>query len=133
MDSMGRHCPAIAKILDLNNLPESYAKLPRISIDYALMEKARNVAVIKSGMDWCDMGNWDMFCEKLSPGRGGNRFVGPVRASGTSGSMIANYTTAPVVIAGLSGVVVVQTSQGTLVTARGRAEEAALFAKSVKR
>src|SRR6202795_998950 len=38
--------------------PALFAAVPDISIDYAVMEKAANVAVVRGGFDWSDVGSW---------------------------------------------------------------------------
>ncbi len=42
-----------------NKLKAIYDKIPRDSIDYAVMEKSKNVLVIPSRFDWNDLGSWD--------------------------------------------------------------------------
>ena len=41
-----------------NALARFYAEVPAISIDYAVMEHAANIAVCRSGFPWCDVGGW---------------------------------------------------------------------------
>ena len=36
-----------------------YPTIPKISIDYGIMERARDVVVVESGFDWSDVGSWD--------------------------------------------------------------------------
>ena len=40
-------------------LKKVYAKFPKDSIDYAIMEKSKNVAVVAAEFDWNDLGSWD--------------------------------------------------------------------------
>lgn len=44
---------------DLSNAEYHYALLPSISLDYAIMEKSSNNAVIPCDMGWSDVGSWD--------------------------------------------------------------------------
>jgi Mannose-1-phosphate guanylyltransferase len=46
--------PEIATVSEAN-----YGAMPSISIDYALMEKAPNVATIRGDFGWSDVGSWD--------------------------------------------------------------------------
>ncbi len=39
--------------------PALWARVPEDSIDYAVMEKAQNVAVVRFGGQWSDLGNWE--------------------------------------------------------------------------
>ncbi|HEY4640032.1 MAG TPA: mannose-1-phosphate guanylyltransferase [Thermoanaerobaculia bacterium] len=53
-DAMAKASPEIAKVS-----MENYESMPNISIDYALMEKAPNVATIRGEFGWSDVGSWD--------------------------------------------------------------------------
>lgn len=44
-------------------IEEIYARCPNISIDYGIMEKAPNVAVILCDFGWSDLGTWDSLYE----------------------------------------------------------------------
>ncbi|MBI3019440.1 MAG: mannose-1-phosphate guanylyltransferase [Deltaproteobacteria bacterium] len=45
--------------LSLQNLNSVYKKFPTISIDYAVMERSKNVAVQKASFQWTDIGSWE--------------------------------------------------------------------------
>ena len=129
--AMQRHSPAIVRLFDPKQEASSYLKLPNISIDYALMEKASNIALVPASMDWCDMGNWHMLLEK-SP-----RDAKQVYAEGlyyhhdVEDSLVVNQTGTPLIVLGMSGIIAVQTERGTLICPKDRAEEAALLAKKL--
>ena len=59
-------------------LEEKFPQLPKISIDYAVMEKSSNIKVIKGSFDWSDVGNWTALREYLSPDADGNMAKGNV-------------------------------------------------------
>jgi mannose-1-phosphate guanylyltransferase len=46
-------------------IQENYANAENISIDYAVMEKAKNVYVLPATFDWNDLGTWGQLHEKL--------------------------------------------------------------------
>lgn len=131
MHAMKKHSPAYEAGLDLSNLKTSYKKLPNISIDYALMEKADNIVLCRAQMDWCDVGSWDMFLEKSPKAAGGCYTEGICASSETRDTLLVNHTKTPLIALGVSGLVVVQTAQGTLVCPRSRSEEAALLFKKL--
>lgn len=57
---MFEHYSDLLKFInDENKVKEIYKKLPAKSIDYAVMEKAKNVYVAKADFDWNDLGSWD--------------------------------------------------------------------------
>jgi mannose-1-phosphate guanylyltransferase / mannose-6-phosphate isomerase len=70
-----------------NNPPESrYKKIsfnkhafeccPSISIDYAIMEKAKNIAVLPASFGWSDIGSWKAVADQLEPDEDGNTSMG---------------------------------------------------------
>ncbi len=131
MQAMKRHCPNFPHPLDLKKLQSSYKKWPNTSIDVALMEKTDNIVVCSTGMDWCDMGNWDMLFEKSPKDKENNYAEGFYWLKETRGSLIVNKSSLPVVALGVSNLLVVQTPRGTLICPKGRAEEAALLSKKL--
>jgi mannose-1-phosphate guanylyltransferase len=50
-----RHAPEIVDKI------EDYANAPSLSIDYAVMEKSKNISVIPCDFEWNDVGNLDIF------------------------------------------------------------------------
>ncbi|MEO1975853.1 MAG: mannose-1-phosphate guanylyltransferase/mannose-6-phosphate isomerase [Paracoccaceae bacterium] len=52
--------------------PEPWAALPDISIDYAIMEKADNLAVMPYSAGWSDLGGWDAVWLESGPDDAGN-------------------------------------------------------------
>lgn len=53
-DALAKASPDVASVT-----LASYESMPNISIDYALMEKAPNVATIRGDFGWSDVGSWD--------------------------------------------------------------------------
>ena len=59
---------------DRIELPASFGQAPDLSIDYAVMERSGNVAVIPAvDLGWSDVGSWLAFAELIDPDRQGNR------------------------------------------------------------
>ncbi|ROL60870.1 mannose-1-phosphate guanylyltransferase [Bacteroidetes/Chlorobi group bacterium ChocPot_Mid] len=55
-------------------LEETYRQLQAVSVDYAILEKADNIYVVKSNFIWSDLGNWDeLFKLKIKDAR--NNFI----------------------------------------------------------
>ena len=57
-------------------LPKTYEPLPRISFDYAVMEKLKNVAVVKGDFGWDDVGSYAAFDKHFARGKNGNIILG---------------------------------------------------------
>ena len=129
MSAIKKFSPAIHKNFKLKNLNKSYHRMPKLSIDYALMEKANNIAVVKTAMDWCDMGSWDMFMAKATKDKDKNFIYGNVRHRECQDSLLINHEKSLLTVLGVTGLIAVRTAQGTLVTKRTRSEEAALLSR----
>ncbi len=53
-------------------IERAYRVAPATSIDYAVMEKADNIAVVRAGFEWDDLGSWLALARLLKPDRTGN-------------------------------------------------------------
>jgi len=81
-----RHAPELADFISQlratknfeNALRDRFSKLPRISFDYAIMEKADRVLVVEASFDWDDIGSWRAmanYFEKDKQGNAANRAI----------------------------------------------------------
>lgn len=70
----------VAKAFEMSTLdlgfvrldPDYWSKLPDISIDYAIMERATNLAVMPYSGTWSDLGGWDAVWRESAPDAEGN-------------------------------------------------------------
>jgi len=65
LEEFKKHMPVMGDFLDMNfnSMLARFQELPNISIDYGVMEKARNVAMIPTDLYWNDVGSWDFLFE----------------------------------------------------------------------
>ncbi len=123
---LARSISGIVKNMDLAQATHGYceleydafAKLQNISVDYALMEKSKNVAVVTCDIGWNDVGSWNAIGELITPDTAGNRIKGEVythdsndcfiQSSGTSGRIIAAI--------GVKNLVIIDTPDALLVS-----------------
>jgi mannose-1-phosphate guanylyltransferase/mannose-6-phosphate isomerase len=99
----------------------TYAATPNISIDYAIMEKAKNVKCVPLATQWSDLGAWPAVWEAMSKDEHGNASRGDVVFHNSSGSY-AYSDGACVSVVGLSDVMVVATKDAILVTSKEDAQ-----------
>ena len=100
-----------------------YATLPKISIDYALMEKTQLTHVIPAEFGWDDLGDWNAI-ERLMKGDSINVELANHVCIDTQGSVL--YASNPdevVVTIGLEDLVVVRDGDVTLIVAKHRTQE----------
>ncbi|EQD80706.1 Mannose-1-phosphate guanylyltransferase (GDP), partial [mine drainage metagenome] len=70
-------------------LREIYPTLPKISIDYAVLEKARLMAMVPMPVNWLDVGNWNSVAETVPRDNRGNRAIGCETAMLDSSGVLA--------------------------------------------
>lgn len=96
-----------------------YEKLPRLSFDYAVMEKTKNVAVIRGDFGWDDVGGFQSFDRYFPHDKRGNVREGPCRVVDAADN-ICVVRGAPISLLGVSNLVVITTPQGVLVADKSR-------------
>jgi len=104
-------------------LRREFAAIKGISIDYAVMEHAKNVAVIEAHFDWDDLGSWRSLARLAGTDRFDNTIVGRHLGMNTRGTIVRTTDDHLVVTVGLDDLLVVHTPEATLV-ARKEDEEA---------
>jgi len=99
----------------------AFADAPSTSIDYAVMEKAQQVAVVPVSMGWSDVGSWDALHEITAKDEGGNALSGDVLAIDTANNLIRSD--GPKVTAiGVEDLIIVATKDAVLVMPRGESQ-----------
>lgn len=112
-------------------LAQGYPTLPRISLDYGVMEKADNIWAVDGAFPWHDVGSFASFAEILPRGEGGVT-LGPVVAVESQGCVVLSE--GPLVAAlGVEGLVVVATGDAVLVTTLERAQEVKTLVAELER
>jgi mannose-1-phosphate guanylyltransferase/mannose-6-phosphate isomerase len=92
------------------------------SIDYALMEKAANVAMLPFSSAWSDVGSWNAVAELSEADADGNRVYGKGYALHARGTYI-HAPHRPVVALGTSNLLIIDTADALLVADAGHAEQ----------
>jgi len=95
-------------------LSERFARLPKISVDYAVLEKAESVATVLAEFDWDDAGAWTALSKRLPADASGNVSRGRVVSVGTSGT-VAVSNGRVIALCGVKDLVVVETADALLV------------------
>lgn len=119
--------PDIAHALATGDEAEAsrvFEALPSISIDYALMEKARRVFVARADFEWDDLGSWDALDRSFPRDESGNVTVGDTVLVDTRDCVV--YSANPQVVTavvGMEDVVVVVTDDAVLVCPKSRSQE----------
>lgn len=99
-----------------------YEAQPDISIDYALMEHAPNVAVLPAGFGWNDVGHWVAMRDLWPHDADGNAHRGELLALDSHGNTVLGEGRLTALL-GVDGLVVVQAEDATLICPADRAQE----------
>lgn len=116
---MFRHLEAIVAAWDTPDIDDvferEFASIKGISIDYAVMEHAADVAVIEAPFEWDDLGGWQSLARLVGADVLGNTIVGRHLCLHTKGTIIRTDNEHLVVTLGVEDMIVVHTPNATLV------------------
>lgn len=125
-----RHCPALADFVselrtssDVEaTIKHQFGKLPKLSIDYALLERSSHVLNIEATFDWDDVGNWTSVAKYLDEDGEGNRHNCKFTPHEASGNLVFSQTKQHVALLGVQDLIVVPTKDALLIAHKGHAE-----------
>jgi len=108
---IARGCP-----VHYEEMVKQYAKLPKISFDYEVVEKARHIVAVPYEGDWKDLGTWNTLTEEMKVSQLG---IGIISEDSRNTHLI-NELDIPVTVLGLSNVLVAASPDGILVTEKSK-------------
>jgi len=118
---VANHPTRLAKVL-----AKEYPGIRKISIDYALMERAQNVVVADGDFDWDDLGSWNALARHIKPDAEGNCAVGDFIHVDAARNIVfdarKNHRT-PVGVVGLRDSILVLTDDATLLAHKSQAQK----------
>ena len=138
LKQMQKHCPEVLEAvssciqksrvvsvsqstrIELN--ADSFALVPDISIDYAVMESSADVAMVPCSIGWSDIGSWGALSDLVAPDRHGNRVVADALLHDTQNCYIQGADRF-IGVVGISDLIIVDTSDALLVASRERAQD----------
>lgn len=103
-------------------LSESYGRMPNISIDYGIMEKAGLVFVLKADLGWSDVGSWDEVANLSHTDENANALTGTVLVSGTSNCLVKGKEKL-IALVGVEDLIVVETADALLICRKGQSQQ----------
>ncbi len=113
--------PKLAKVL-----AKEYPAIKKISIDFALLEKARNVVVAAGDFTWDDLGAWTALARHLKPDAAGNCIVGEVMEVDSSGNIVFDARTknrTTITLVSVTDSIVVATDDSFMVAHKSQAQK----------
>ena len=101
---------------------QSFTQCPSDSIDYAVMEKTKNVVTVPLDADWNDVGSWDALWEIEKKGTDGNVTRGDVLTHDSHNCLIhAEHKL--VTLVGVDEMIVIETKDAVLVAAKDKVQD----------
>jgi mannose-1-phosphate guanylyltransferase len=108
-------------------LAKEYPALKKVSIDYALMEKAQNVIVADGAFEWDDLGSWTALGRHLKADPEGNcaaaDFIHVDAARNIIFDARSKSRRTPIAVVGLRDSILVQTDDATLLAHKSQAQK----------
>lgn len=106
---------------DIALIDEEYPKMPSLSVDYGILEKAGNVLVIPADIGWTDVGSWDALYEMMDKDADGNAARGAAVSVDASGNLFFNPRGKTAAV-GVHDLIVVSDGGNVLVCRRGQSQ-----------
>lgn len=134
LKAIGRFAPDVSdavnqvwQAMDPRQVPmeipaELFAECPSISIDYAVMERVDNAAVVVSDFGWSDIGSWKAISELYESDESGNRIRGKAVMVGSTECFVQSGERL-VAAVGVKNLVIVDTGDAVLVADREQAQD----------
>lgn len=131
LGEFNRHAPELADFISQLRAPdnfntvlrERFSKLPQISFDYAIMEKADRVLVIEAEFDWDDIGSWRAVANYFDSDEQGNAANCAITALNSTNNIVFDEGDTTIALLGVHNLIVVRTGDAILVCHRHQAEK----------
>jgi len=121
-DNLMRFKEAIGTDKENENLLNLYEEAPKTSIDYGVMERAKDVAVVKASFKWDDVGSWLALERVMKKDNAGNIGVGEYIALDTKDSIIVSDD-GIIATLGVKDAVIIKDENSVLVCDKGRTQD----------
>jgi len=102
---------------DYDYLYNNYEKLPKISFDYQVLEKAENMITVSFSGMWKDLGTWNSLAQEMT-----KESLGYVISDECENVRAINELDIPIIASGIKNAVIVAGADGILVCDRDKSE-----------
>jgi len=131
LSAFHRHTPELSRFVEqlhenrdlAHALKEHFPHLPKISIDYAVMEKAGRALVVEAAFDWDDVGSWTAAAKYWKDDSKGNLGNADLTTIDSSNNIIYTNQKTHIALMGVKNLIVVQTGDSILIADRHEAEK----------
>lgn len=131
LKELHQHAPEIIQLLEEKGI-ETYSTVPKLSIDYAVMEKTDRACVLPVRFSWDDLGDWGAI-ERLMKSDSPNVELGQHVGLDTSGAIVYTSDDDEVVVTiGLDDTVIVRDGKVTLIVKKDRTQDIKAVLKTIQ-
>jgi mannose-1-phosphate guanylyltransferase len=131
LSEFNRHTPELAHFISKvstletfqQTLAEEFSDLPKISFDYAIMEKADRVLMVEATFDWDDVGGWQAMAAYFGKDGDGNATKTAVTAIDSTHNIVFAEDGTKIALLGVHNLIIVRTADALLVCDRHEAEK----------
>ncbi len=131
LSEFNRQSPELANFISQIRAPENFektiearfSKLPKISFDYAIMERADRVLVVEAAFDWDDVGGWQAVASYFEKDEQANASNCDTTAVDSTNNIVFDQDGTKVALLGVHNLIVVRTGDALLVCHRHQAEK----------
>jgi mannose-1-phosphate guanylyltransferase len=131
LSEFNRHTPELARFISQARVPnhfeaalrDQFSTLPKISFDYAIMEKADRVLVVEADFDWDDVGSWRAIASYFTQDEHGNAANCDVTIADSTDNIVFAQDGTRIALLGVHNLIVVRTGDAVLVCRRHQAEK----------
>lgn len=118
---------------EVHFIKKTYSECPAISIDYGIMEKAKNVYVLTADFGWSDLGTWGSLYENKEKDTDGNVINGDNVLAYNTKNCIVNISKGKVaVLQGLDGYIVAESNDTLMICKKEDEQQIKQFVTDVK-
>ena len=111
--------------------PESFSRVPDISIDFALMERSSRVATVPCDIGWSDIGSWNAMSELSPADEQGNRVEGEAIFHGARNNYVRSQRRLAALV-GVEDLIIVDTPDALLVAHKNHAQDIKSITEQLK-
>ncbi len=112
--------------------PDAFGRIPKTSIDYAVMEKTDKAGVLAASFDWSDIGSWDSIHEVAEKDEAQNVLQGRVVAIDTANSLLRSDDILLTTI-GVKDIVAIATRDAVLIAPKSEAGRVKILVETLKK
>lgn len=131
---LSQYAPQMYPLFDgsYQQIVDRFCEMPDISIDYALLEKSKEILICPLAVSWSDVGCWDSVYDVLEKDQDRNVKRGDVLAIDTTNSLIFGGSRLISTI-GLEDMLIVETEDALFISKKGESQRVKALVKELKK